>query len=251
MRVRTIAMAALALVLAGCGGAPKTADAPVHAVLAPGITTWGELHRVMMQGDTAAVVSLETITPDTALYAVGALAGLNGEITIAGGEIWIATPLDAARARDTVATFSSESACLLVAAQVGEWREVPIEEAIPYDSLDARIAALAAGAGVDTAAPFAFVIEGPLSALEWHVIDGRRIDPAAAGHAAHLNASVRRRLDHVSAGLVGFYSTAHEGVFTHRGSYTHVHAIVPAAGASGHVDHVVVEPGATLRVPAR
>jgi hypothetical protein len=83
------------------------------------------------------------------------------------------------------------------------------------------------------------------------VVDGRRLPDGATGHEAHLAAAIRRRLDHVSAGLVGFHSTAHEGMWTHRGAFTHVHAVIPAAQASGHVDRVVVEPGATLRVPAR
>jgi acetolactate decarboxylase len=151
----------------------------------------------------------------------------------------------------TTSRTSAAPAALLIAARVPAWREVSIEESIPFDSLDTRIAALAAGAGVDVGAPFAFVIEGPLSRLEWHVVDGRRLVPGATGHAAHLAASVRRSLEHASAGLIGIYSSSHEGVITHFGAFTHVHAVIPAAQASGHVDHVVVEPGATLRVPAR
>lgn len=243
--------AALTLALAGCGGSAGPGAGGTGQQLGPGVHHWGALHAIMAENDTAAVVTLDALTPDSTLHAVGAVAGLRGEISVLGGEVWIATPGDGDVATSTVADSSAASATLLVAARVPGWQEIAIDEAIPFDSLDARIAALAARAGVDLAQPFPFVIEGPMSALEWHVVDGRRLAEGAVGHAAHLAAAVRRRLDHVAAGLVGFHSTAHEGVWTHHGAFTHVHAVIPAARASGHVDHVVVEPGATLRVPAR
>jgi hypothetical protein len=235
-----------AFALASCSGVfpkPPLEGGAVHV--------WGNLHAVMMEGDTAAVVSLETLTPDSTLYAVGAVAGLNGEITIVAGDVWLATPGEGDDATCTRTRASDARAALLIAARVPAWRDVPIEEAIPFDSLDARVAALAAAAGVDVAAPFPFVIEGPLTDLEWHVVDGRRVVPGRTGHAAHLEASVRRTLEFAYAALVGFHSSAHEGVFTHFGSHTHIHAVIPAAQTAGHVDHVVIEPGATLRVPAR
>ena len=253
MSGRLAIIAALALAPAGCGapggtGAGAGGDAAMPP--RPGVHHWGALHAVMMENDTAAVVALDTLTPDSTLHAVGAAAGLRGEITVLGGAVWRATPGDGDVATSTVSDSSAAEAALLIAASVPAWREIAIDAPIPFDSLDARVAALAGGAGVDVSQPFAFVIEGPLSALEWHVVDGRRMPEGASGHAAHLEATVRRRLEHVSAGLVGFYSTAHEGVWTHRGAHTHVHAVIPAAYASGHVDHVVVEPGATLKVPA-
>lgn len=247
MNARFVICAALAL--AGCGG-PGGSDGDRAGPLGPGVHRWGALHAVMMENDTAAVVGLDALTPDSTLIAVGAVAGLRGEITVIDGRVWLAVPGEGDVAATTIADSSNARATLLVAARVPEWREVPIEQPIPFDSLDARIAALAAGAGVDLTQPFPFVIEGPLSALEWHVVDGRRLGPGATGHAAHRDASVRRRLEYASAGLAGFYSTAHEGVWTHRGAFTHVHAAIPAAQASGHVDHVAVEAGATLRVPA-
>jgi hypothetical protein len=47
--------------------------------------------------------------------------------------------------------------------------------------------------------------------------------------------------------VVGFYSAAHQGVFTHMGERTHLHAIV--GDATGHVDALAIGAGATLRVP--
>jgi len=103
---------------------------------------------------------------------------------------------------------------------------------------------------MDVTRPSPFVMTGRMADLRWHTIDGRRLVPGAGGHDAHANAAIREERAETSASLVGFYSDAHEGVFTHRGKRTHVHVVVREPLASGHVDHVVVPAGATLRLPA-
>jgi len=249
MNGRRLHVLALALGVAGCAsGAPPGSAAPAAA---PEVRVWGALHRMVMENDRSASVSLADLTPDSTLYALGAAAGLDGEITVAGGDVWRATPGEGDTATTVVSRTSDAQAALLVAAHVTQWRSIPIEAPIPFDSLDARIAALAEAAGLDTRTAFPFLIEGPLADLHWHVVDGRRIPPGVTSHAAHREASVQRVRERATARLLGFYSTAHEGVFTHRGARTHVHAMLADVPASGHVDHVVIEPGATFRVPAR
>jgi acetolactate decarboxylase len=241
----------LAAVIAATGCSDASAPGNrTGAMLGDTVTTFGLLHEVMMENDTTANVSLAALTPDSLLYGVGALSGLRGEVTILAGRVHHAYPDDEFGTREVVADTSAESAALLVAARVERWTDVPIEEPIAFDALEARVAEMAAGAGVDMSRPFPFVIEGPMRSIAWHVIDGRRLTPGATGHDAHLAASARRTLPLAGAVLLGFYSTAHEGVFTHMGSRTHVHAVFPAATASGHLDGVLIEPGATLRVPA-
>jgi acetolactate decarboxylase len=234
---------------AGCG----TGNAPPEpgSALGDSVNAFGSLHAVMMENDTSAVIDLATLTPDSTLYGVGALAGLAGEITIAAGAVHLARPDDTFGVRETVNDTSGAWAALLVVARVKAWQDVPIEAPIPFEELEKRVGEMAAGAGVDVAQPFPFLIEGPMRDLKWHVIDGRRLQPDAGGHEAHLAASAQRGLPFGSAVLVGFYSTRHEGVFTHMGARTHVHLIVPAARSSGHLDGIGIEPGATLRVPAR
>jgi hypothetical protein len=48
--------------------------------------------------------------------------------------------------------------------------------------------------------------------------------------------------------IIGFYSKAHEGVFTHHGSYAHLHILLPN-GDSGHVDELEVGPEIELLLP--
>jgi acetolactate decarboxylase len=48
--------------------------------------------------------------------------------------------------------------------------------------------------------------------------------------------------------IVGFYSSTHEGVFTHRGSQAHLHVLLPN-GTSGHVDELELGPDVELLLP--
>ncbi len=48
----------------------------------------------------------------------------------------------------------------------------------------------------------------------------------------------------------GFYSQSDEGIFTHMGSKTHIHCVLYDPLASGHVDHVTVPVGTTIKFPA-
>ncbi len=201
------------------------------------------------EGQTEQTVGLADLLPDPSLYAVGALAGLSGEVTVVGGTTYLSYPMGTTESRTETTTKPTVGATLLVTAQVPSWRSVKIERAIPFDELDRAIAALAAAAGLPSGEKFPFLVEGEVEGLAWHVIDGKRLAPGAAGHEAHLDASVRARAERTPATLVGFYSESDEGVFTHRGSRTHVHCVVEEPLSSGHVDHVVIPAGTTIRLP--
>ena len=112
------------------------------------------------------------------------------------------------------------------------------------------VRSIATGAGVNTDEPFPFRIEGLVRDLGWHVIDGSRLGSGAMSPESHRQASVVHELDQGRAQLIGFYSTNHGGVFTHMGSRTHVHCVIAEPLASGHVDHVTIPKGTTLRFPA-
>jgi hypothetical protein len=60
---------------------------------------------------------------------------------------------------------------------------------------------------------------------------------------------VRIKAVNVPATLIGFYSTSHEGIFTHRGQTTHVHAVLADPLVTGHVDAAVIPRGAIVKLP--
>jgi hypothetical protein len=216
-------------------------------VRAPDVQVWGALHAIMAEGRVGATVRLADVAGPH-VYAIGALSELRGEILIiddrklasyaAGGHVRLD---EDARA---------ESATLLVAARVPSWIRVPIREDIPAAELDERIARMAAAAGMDPGKPFPFQIEGRFRDVAWHVQGGEHL-PAAASHDERMAAALRGTSATADGVALGFYSTAHAGVFTHMGRRTHVHALLPALGIAGHCDEIGIAAGSVLLLPAK
>jgi acetolactate decarboxylase len=232
---RLVIVAAVAAVVCACARKPLE------------VRVFGSLHAMMHEGATGPVVALSDATRGAHAYAIGALSELRGEVTIVDGDAWIAVAEEDGRV-STTRDAAGESAALLVATNVASWSETVVTADIAFADLDAAIERAALAAGRDLTRPLPVLVEGPLAELTSHVIDGRRLAPGG-DHAAHAQASVRATQAHANGTLIGFFSKSHEGVFTHLGSFTHFHVVVPASGVSGHVDHVTIERGARLRFP--
>ena len=236
----------LLLTASACAGVQRSTGDPWDGQ----VRVDGALRPMLQEGKTGAAVKLSRLLPDDALYAVGALAGLEGEVTVVGGEVYLSHGKQQRPEAET-AEDSEAGAALLVSAHVPAWRLVKTENQIEFDDLDEVIAALAIKAGIDVSGRFPFVVEGRVRDLEWHVLAGAPASASPGDHDDHLKDAAAFRLPNTIATLVGFYSPKDEGVFTHMGSKTHIHVVAGSPPGTGHVDHVLVLPGATVRFPLR
>ena len=200
-------------------------------------------------GQTGAMVSLDSLLPDPDVYAVGALADLAGEVTVIGGRAVLSYPETAGTARTETARRSAAAATLLVTSDVPTWHRVVIDHAIPFEALDDEVARLGATAGMNLQHRFPFLLEGTFENLRWHVIDGRRLTGGGSSHQDHVAAAVQVERDRATATLIGFYSESDQGVFTHMGSKTHIHCVLEEPLSAGHVDHVDIPAGITIKFP--
>ncbi|NQT11505.1 MAG: hypothetical protein HQ582_02070, partial [Planctomycetes bacterium] len=109
-------------------------------------------------------------------------------------------------------------------------------------------------AGLDVSKPFPFVIEGDLTALEMHVINGacpmrakrlgRELPPAQQPY--------HRSVAQTAGRLVGIYAAGAAHRLTHHGTNTHTHVLLKDKEGrtyTGHVERVGVGAGAVLRLP--
>jgi acetolactate decarboxylase len=117
-------------------------------------------------------------------------------------------------------------------------------------SLDAFLSERLRQRGVALDVPVPLRITGPVSELGWHVVDGSKLS-AGAGHEDHARTATSGVLGADEVELVGFFSTAHQGVFTHRGASSHFHVIAREPLLTGHVDAVTLRAGARLWLPRR
>lgn len=235
---RTIAGVAL-LLGAAAQAAPTAYTAP---------RTYGQLHEIMMMGKSEPNVKLGEL-PRKNVYAVGALSGLRGEVTILDGAVWLSYGSDDGAIRVEQPKSSDEAATLLVVSQVQKWQRVKLREDVAFATLDATVERLAREKGIDVSKPFPVRIEGELAELRWHSLKGEAPKPGGHSHADHDRLVVTKSSAKAKGQLVGFFSTSHHGVFTHMGENTHFHVVLPAEKQMGHVDSVTLKAGATLLLP--
>lgn len=231
--------------------ASPSASPRVHRASAnPPVEIHGALRELMHDRRTGPVVEVSRATGSPDSVAVGALAGLTGEVTVLDGEAWLSYAEADGTARTVRTRTPADSAALLVVGRLPNAQWVTLEEDVPLAMLADRIEALAQARGVDVSRPVPFTLEGPLQDLAWHVVDGRKLQSGPSSHQAHAAAGVQGQRASTTGVLVGFYSSQHHGIFTHHDSDTHVHVVLAEENASGHVDGVTVGRGARLRLPA-
>ncbi len=193
----------------------------------------GELKNVMMKGDLRGTIDLKALSKLPHVYAVGALEGLQGEVTI------LNSIPSLARIRDgkvTVSQVAQGKACVLVYAQVKHWTDVPLPKSVrSLDQLEAFVVEAAKKEGINVNRPFPFLVRGKLREAKYHVLrhPGTLKDP----HDLHEKAQVSFTVKGGAVELVGFYSDQHLGIFTCGGNL-HVHLRSADGKTSGHVDEV-------------
>lgn len=195
----------------------------------------GNLHSMMMEGKTGAVVTLADLDREH-LYALGAMEKLSGEITIIDGE-----SINTQVAEDTfkLNNDANTKATLLVYARVKEWEQIPLKANQDIVSLETILDEQVAIRKI--AQPFPFMISGSAATIDWHIVNGGGHDHKRSGH------SQKSLFDQPQ--LLGFFSTEHQGVFTHRGLNSHIHFTSADKLSAGHVDELEITNSSILFVP--
>jgi acetolactate decarboxylase len=192
-----------------------------------------------MSGDDKGAISLDSLSTLPNLYALGPVAGLNGEITVFNSEPSIATIRDGQPVVEK--TFHVE-APLLIYAQVAKWSEVPIPGPVhTVPDLESFVASRAKKAGIDMTAPFPFRVTAHCDQVAMHIVNrqGREVK----GHEDHSKIQVKIPLTDADVELIGFWSDRQQMVLTHMGSNTHIHGRTVDGKVSGHVDDLRIHSG--------
>ncbi|MGK3992147.1 acetolactate decarboxylase [Sorangium sp. So ce1024] len=244
------ALASLLSALAACAPSGEPSAQPAQdAPAAPEVRSFGSLRAILHEGQMGPAVRIGDVVPGPHAFGIGALSELRGEVAVIDDAIWTSYPRDDGTI-DVRPTGAEEQAALFVVASVAQWQEATLDADVPDGEIDARIEALLQERGLDPEAAVPVQVRGSFRDLSWHVIDGSKLTPGG-GHADHLQASVSGTLPTAEGTLVGFFSKHHHGVFTHMGSNTHFHVVLPDRPLMGHVDGVTLARGARVLLPAR
>jgi acetolactate decarboxylase len=170
------------------------------------------------------------------LYGIGPLDRLTGEVTVVDGIIYIAKVNEVGEVVTT--PVQSAAAPFGVYINLGDQVSVRAHEDLNnLDSIERLIITKAREAGLNTETPFMFIVKGKFDWIKLHVLD-KPADEQEHNHELHDKAKKYVEYTDISGELIGFYSLHHEGVFTHRGSYTHIHFISRDKAIMGHLDGI-------------
>jgi acetolactate decarboxylase len=183
----------------------------------------------------------DVLEPHT--YGLGALANLEGEITIIDGKVHIA---EVSSGELIVRPHTSEDeATLLVTADAEMWELFSVSAPSDYSQLEKDIAKLCEEQGLDVSQPIPFWVKGTVSEMHLHVING------ACPIATPEGPEPLRLQEKVAlVNLFGIYVEGAAGIFTHHDRNIHMHAIAPASGNSGHVDAITFHGVTSIWIPA-
>jgi len=206
--------------------------------------SWEGTLKAVHHGDVSAKVSLQEFSSKKHLYALGPVAGLDGEITVIDSNFHIARVRHGEVKTDNDLTTS---ASFLVWSEVESWRSPIIlgESADDQDHLEKLIDSLATEKGIDTTKPFPFMADGTAKSVEYHILAPKASNSAASDHRSNAKTIT---LKDVPVKIIGFFSKNHGGIFTHMGSMTHLH-ILDSNGHSGHVDAIALDSRAMVLFP--
>ncbi|MCB0825608.1 MAG: acetolactate decarboxylase [Armatimonadetes bacterium] len=224
-------------------------SATTQAKASPEVKVWGALRPIIMEGKRDSKIILEKagITPDT--FGVGAVAELDGEITIVGGKIYLSRSRNRLCQLDSDQRAMKSGAAMVTISHVKKWQEVAVPQSLSWGEIDSWIDKKADELGLDTESRIPFQFVGKFSEVTAHIIDGKNIPAGPSSHEVHAKSGVQFNSKNEEGTVVGFFSKHDAGVITHHTTYTHMHIVIPQKEFAGHVDGLVVTAETKLLLP--
>ncbi len=196
------------------------------------IVITGAMKNVMWKGQLAGIIDIDTIVSKKGLYGIGPLSYLKGEVLVADGKCYVSRVISGSEMR--VELTNEASAPFFVHAHVNEWHEMELPMHIKtINDLETHIDLLTK----EYKRPFAFKISGSVHHASIHtqnLPDGSKVSSPEEAHQGQTDYELKDE----KVEIIGFFSTEHQGIFTHHDSYLHMHLITDDREQMGHLDEV-------------
>lgn len=200
------------------------------------VQTAGAMRSVMMGTDLSDHLRWDTLAK-AGLYGLSPLHLLGGEVTVIDGKIFVST-VSSTCAITVKETNEPVSAPFGVFTHVTSWYEKKVKAAVSSEeNLQKWIEKQAIAVGKSLENPFVFTIKADFDLVGYHIIS-KDSTIQEHNHELHDLAKKQYSVENTSGELIGFYSRNHEGVFTHKGSFIHIHFIDTAKRQMGHLEEI-------------
>ncbi|QED36588.1 alpha-acetolactate decarboxylase [Antarcticibacterium arcticum] len=205
----------------------------------------GAMKNVMLKGELQGTVQLDSLPHKENLIAVGPLENLLGEILVIDGKSYISKVVTDSSMQ--VEENFKVKAPFLVYTRVQDWEQSHLPDSI---RTIADLESYLDGFTKDLERPFAFKLTGIAKNALIHIQNLPPGTTVSSPQEAH-SGQVSYLLTNERFLIGGFFSTSHQGIFTHHDSYLHMHLITEDRGKMGHLDELNIQPGTAKLYLAR
>lgn len=190
---------------------------------------------VMWQGKLGSRINLDTISNTQGLYGIGPESYLTGELLINNGKSYVSRVTSDSTM--VVEKSFKTSAPFFVYTNVTDWNSIPLPKTVKsINDLEGFINEKTK----NQKRPFAFKLKGKVAEAIIHIQNlpkGTKVSSPKEAHQGQVDYS----LSNTDVEIIGFFSTEHQGIFTHHDSFLHMHLITQDETKMGHLDRVEME----------
>ncbi len=205
----------------------------------------GAMLNVMHLGLLYGTINLDTIANKKHLYGLGPVEYLKGEILIDDGKSYVSKV--AADGSISMEETYKVKAPFFVSENVEKWEEVSLPD---YIQTIPQLETFLDATTKNHSRPFAFRLTATIDNAAIHIVnlpDGTAVS-SPEDVQQHQHHFIVKNTD---AEVIGFFSTQHQGIFTHHDTYVHIHLVTSDKKKMGHVESFVMKKGtAKLFLPA-
>ncbi|WP_338732058.1 acetolactate decarboxylase [Mangrovimonas cancribranchiae] len=200
----------------------------------PDITIIGAMKNVMWKGELGSSITLDTISNKNGLYGLGPETYLTGELLINNGKSYVSRVTS-----DSTMIVDKQfdvSAPFFVFGNVTEWQKFKLPSNVKTIQ---HLEKFIDNKTVNFKRPFAFKLSGQVSNAIIHIQNlpkGTKVSSPKEAHQGQTNYELKNE----TVEIVGFFSTEHQGVFTHHDSFLHMHLITQDELKMGHLDSMEI-----------
>lgn len=188
----------------------------------------GAMKDAMWKGEIYGKIAIDTISGQEHLYGIGPVENISGEILVLHGKAYSSRVISKTKMK--VEEGNELKAPFFVYAIVQEWEEIELPANVRAQSdLENFLHQLKINQ------PFAFRIEGFVDTANIHVVNlpaGKKVSSPDEAHEGKTSFDVFNKLSEI----IGFFSTKHQGIFTHHDSYLHMHFAAAGYRRTGRCD---------------
>ncbi|MEY8848529.1 acetolactate decarboxylase [Psychroserpens sp. XS_ASV72] len=206
-----------------------------HTETYPDVKVVSAMKNVMWKGELDGKIQLDTVSNKKGLYGLGPESFLAGELLINNGKSYV-SKVTSDSTMIVTETFDT-SAPFFVYANVNEWETMALPASIKNIS---DIESFIDQETKNFKRPFAFKLIGKVAEADIHIQNLPKGTKVSSPKEAHQGQTNYQLIDE-DVEIIGFFSTEHQGVFTHHDSFLHMHLINSNATKMGHLDAVEID----------